>query len=543
MRALLINARSDFAFWTLRESIVFSGSKALSPPLGLITAAALLPEDWELRLVDRNIRFPDEEEWEWAEIVLVSGMLGQRTDMLSTVREARRRGKLTAVGGPYPTSLPRELLDAGADSVVSGEGEMSIPLFLDALKTRTHTGIIKSPERPDMQTSPVPRFDLLNLYDYQILLVQTSRGCPFECEFCDIINLLGRKPRYKSPDQVIVELRTLFDLGWRGTVFVGDDNFIGSRTHALAILEKLIPWQKSHGEPFGFLTQASVNLGKDLEMIDKLTEANFSNIFIGLESPDTSVLENAHKFQNVRNPIKDAVETINKNGLVVLGSFIVGFDNEEPGVADRMIALVEETAIPIVMVNMLNALPNTKLWDRLEKEGRLLDSMVVTDRMTGDRMNFVPSRPEADIFEEMVRVWDELYEPKRFYERTSRYFRRLRPTRAAMGIRPHTEEKRVPPAGLPWKIRWRYLKGIFRFFYVQGIRPPYRAHFWRNLLMMVRENPSRIDIYLQTCGLGENMFHIREMLLKHRESYRTADVSEDSLLRRRTPPMPGPRRA
>lgn len=534
MRALLINAKSDFAFWTLQESARFTGSKTLAPPLGLVTAAALLPDEWELRLVDRNLRPPDEEEWNWSDIALVSGMLGQKTDMLSTVREAKSRGKLTAVGGPYPTSLPHELLDAGADFVVSGEGELSIPLFLEALKGGSVAKIIKSSDRPDMRTSPVPRFDLLNLYDYQIFLVQTSRGCPFECEFCDIINLLGRKPRYKSPDQVIRELQALFDLGWRGTVFVGDDNFIGSRTHALAILEKLIPWQKSHGEPFGFLTQASVNLGKDLEMIDKLTEANFSNIFIGLESPDTSVLEKAHKFQNVRNPVKTAMETINKNGLVVLGSFIVGFDNEEAGIADRIIALVEETALPIVMLNLLTALPNTKLWDRLEREGRLLDDMVLKDRMTGDRMNFVPTRPESEIFEEMVKVWDTLYEPGRFFDRTSRYFRRMRPTRAAMGVESQTYGPAVPHAGLPRRIWWRHFRGFFRFIYVQGIRPPYRGHFWRNLLAMRRENPSRIDVYLQACGLGESMFRIREMLLEHRDSYRCTQVSEDAVIKRRT---------
>jgi radical SAM superfamily enzyme YgiQ (UPF0313 family) len=364
-----------------------------------------------------------------------------------------------------------------------------------------------------MADSPVPRFDLVNFYDYQILLIQTSRGCPFECEFCDIISLFGRKPRYKSPEQVVAELQAIFDLGWRGTIFIGDDNFIGSRNKALAILEGITSWQEAHGEPFGFVTQASVNLGNDPEMIDKLTAANFGDIFMGLESPDVAVLEKAHKLQNVRNPVKQSVETVNRNGLTVIGSFIIGFDNEEKGVGERLCALIEDTAIPVFMLNMLNALPNTNLWRRLKAEGRLLDILIVGESITGDRMNFTPTRPEGDIFREMTETWAYLYEPTRFFARTRRYFTRMRPTRAAMGAeRAPAGGVSVKPASVPLSAKLRLFRGFLRLLWVQGIRPPYRNAFWRHLFLIWRDNPSRVVQYLHKCGMGENMFRISEML-------------------------------
>jgi radical SAM superfamily enzyme YgiQ (UPF0313 family) len=522
MRALLINPKSDFAFWTLPESARFSGSKALVPPLGLLTVAALLPNDWELRLLDRNFADPTEDDWRWADIVMITGIQGQNLGMLASIREAKARKKTVVVGGPYATSTPHEFLDAGADFVARGEGERNVPLLLEALAQGTAGKIIESPDRPEMSESPTPRFDLVNFSDYQILLVQTSRGCPFECEFCDIISLFGRKPRYKKPEQLIAELQAIYDLGWRGTIFIGDDNFIGSRNSALALLEGITSWQKAHGEPFGFVTQASVNLGKDLEMIDKLTAANFGDVFMGLESPDVEVLERAHKLQNVRNPVAEAVKTINKNGLVVIGSFIIGFDNEKKGVGERLCALIEDTAIPVFMLNMLNALPNTNLWKRLEREGRLLNTTIIGESITGDRMNFKPTRPESEIFREMTETWAYLYEPSRFFARARRYFTRMRPTRAAMGVEkpPDTDRKTAKRARPSWRDRARLVRGFLRLLWMQGIRPPYRKEFWRNLYLVRRDNPSRLVQYLHSCGMGENMFRIREML---QEQLRAAD--------------------
>ena len=305
VRALLVNAKADFSFWTLPASSRLTGTRTLAPPLGLITVAALLPSEWKLRLVDLNVRELLEDDWDWAEVVMISGTLGQKTSLLQTVKEVKQRGKRVVVGGPCPTAVPEEVLQAGADFLVRGEGENTVPLFLDALREGEIHGVFENHQKPDLSASPIPRFDLLSLNDYQLLLVQTSRGCPFGCEFCDIASLYGRKPRYKTPDQVMRELEALYKLGWRGDIFVGDDNFIGSRAHARTLLGELIEWQRSRGEPFSFTTQVSVNLGDDLETIDLMTAANFGSVFIGLESVDEAALKLAHKYHNLRNSMTE----------------------------------------------------------------------------------------------------------------------------------------------------------------------------------------------------------------------------------------------
>ncbi len=346
MRVLLINPEFPGSFWSLLESCKLLGRKTLMPPLGLLTLAALLPGDWELRLVDLNAQQLRADDWEWAELVMLSGMIVQREGLLHLIREAKQRRKTVVVGGPFATSVPQAILEAGADFLVRGEGENTIPLWLAALRAGATHGVIEPDGLPDMTLSPVPRFDLLNLSDYIIVGIQTSRGCPFNCEFCDIVNLYGRKPRYKNPDQVLAELALLLNLGWKREVFICDDNFIGSQTHARAILKKLIPWMQSHGEPFSFWTQVSANLGNHTAMVDLMTEANFSNVFIGVESPDEAVLVGNRKYQNLKNPLGQSLTNISANGLGVVPSFIMGFDQETKGAGDRICAFVESITCP-----------------------------------------------------------------------------------------------------------------------------------------------------------------------------------------------------
>ena len=514
MRALLVNAKADFSFWTLPDSCSLMGVKTLAPPLGLITVAALLPPEWELRLVDRNTREFTEDDWDWAEIVMISGNFGHRTNLLKAVREAKGRGKQVVAGGPYPTAVPQEVLDAGADFLVRGEGENTVPLLLEALRKGETRGVFKNEERPDLTESPIPRFDLLSQRDYLLLQVQTSRGCPFDCEFCDIANLYGRKQRYKNPDQVIRELEALYSLGWRGEVFIADDNFIGSRTRARAILHKLIEWQRSRGQPFNYVTQTSINLGKDLETIDLMTAANFAKVFIGLESVDEDALKLAHKHHNLRNSMTECVETINKNGLTVMGSFVVGFDGESKGTDRRICAFVEQTGIPIVMVNVLNALPDTALWKRLEREGRLLEIMNVGEDMIGDQVNFVPTRPTSEILNEVASIWSYLYEPERFLKRTARYYLQMRPTRAALGMKNPASDPSVRPAKRPLNLKLRTARAFFRLLWKIGIRPSSRRHFWSQLLEVYRKNPSRVELFVLGCAQGLNMLSVRDMVLK-----------------------------
>jgi radical SAM superfamily enzyme YgiQ (UPF0313 family) len=511
MRVLLINPEFPGSFWSLQESCALLGRKTLMPPLGLLTLAALLPVDWELRLVDLNARQLSPGDWDWAELVMLSGMIVQRKGLLSLIREAKARHKTVVVGGPYATSVPQEVLEAGADFLVRGEGEITIPLWLAAWQAGETHGVIEPDGRPEMTLSPVPRFDLLHLGDYIIVGIQTSRGCPFNCEFCDIVNLYGRKPRYKSPDQVLAELETLFKLGWRREVFICDDNFIGNQTHARAILKKLIPWMKSHGEPFSFWTQASANLGNHAAMVDLLTEANFCNIFIGVESPDEAVLVGNRKYQNLKNPLGQSLTNISANGLGVLASFILGSDQETKGAGDRICAFVEEHNLPAVMLNLLQALPNTALWDRLKQENRLTEIGISAD-MIETSFNFLPTRPAAEIVAEYIRAVDNLYEPTKYLARTYRFYLAMRPTRAAGG-KSQGPEHGKQKSGLPFNARREDLVAMLKLFWRQGIVAGYRRQFWRQLVGIYRQNPSRMTKYLTQCAMGENLFRIREGLL------------------------------
>jgi len=510
MKVLLLDPTSPHSFWTFDRTVKGGGKKALLPSLGLITVAALLPKDWEVRYVDTRFQPMGEQTWEWPDLIMISGMIIQKEGMLRLIQEAKQRGKSVAVGGPYVTSLPEEVMAAGADFVIKGEAETALPAFLDALERGETSGVFEEPRKPDLTESPIPRFDLLDMDSYLVMGVQTSRGCPFDCEFCDIVNLYGRYPRYKSADQVIAELDYIFSLGWRGDVFVSDDNFIGSRKHALAILDKLIPWIEGHGYPYGFWTQVSVNLGQDLEMIDLMTAANFGYVFVGIESPDEEVLALTRKFQNIRNPLADSIHSINANGLSIVGSFVIGFDNEKKGMDDRICEFVDQTHIPIVMLNNLQAAPNTALWKRLKRENRLLKNKTHGGLMEG-RMNFVPSRPEAEILGEYFNIIDRLYEPRAYLKRAHEYYMTMRPTRRALARRDGIEPpKKTDVDNRPSVPFWLVVLHVLRIAWKHWIRPRYRRKAFREFLEICIKNPSRMRAYINCLALGENLFSIRD---------------------------------
>jgi radical SAM superfamily enzyme YgiQ (UPF0313 family) len=520
MRALLINPPMPPSFWSFKEGCRIAGTKTMVPPLGLLTMAALLPPAWELRLVDLNARPLPPGAWEGADLVMISGMLVQRDGLLDLVREAKRRGKTVVVGGPYATSLPREVLDAGADFLFQGEAENTMSRFLAGLDAGETHGVFQEDAKPEMTVSPVPRFDLLRLEDYTVMSLQTSRGCPYDCEFCDVVNLYGRKPRYKKPEQVLAELAALYRLGWRGEVFISDDNFIGHRQHALAILTQLIPWMKGHGEPFGFWTQASVNLGQDLELMDLMTTANFSHIFVGVESTDPEVLGLTRKYHNVRSPLAESLGNLNKNGLALVASFVIGFDGEKKGAGARICKFVEDLHIPIVMLNLLQVLPNTSLWQRLQNEGRLLEENTSGNTLNW-RLNYVPDRPEGEILEEFLQATERLYEPTAYLRRAYHYILNTRPTRRALGTDTPGEQapSRQPHCG-PQKSKIKELPILLRLIWQQGMRAPYRWQFWRQLVGVMQKNPSRKIRYLISCGLGENLFAYQRLVRENMGSTR-----------------------
>lgn len=511
-RVLLINPDMVKSFWNFQKIFKADGVKAMAPPLGLITVAAMLPEEWQLRLVDVNARPVTDEDWQWADLVMITGMVAQRQSLLDLVREAKRRGKPVVAGGPYPTSLPEEVLDAGCDFLVKGEAENALPLLLAALAAGQNGGVFYQETKPELTTSPVPRFDLLNLSDYILLAVQTSRGCPFDCEFCDVVNLYGRQPRYKEPQQVLDELEVIYRLGWRKEIFICDDNFIGNKDRAKEIMNRLIPWLQERGEPFYFITQASVNLGQDLELIDLMTAAGFSTVILGIESPDQEVLATAHKYQNIRNPLAESITNIRDNGLTVLGSFIMGFDGEKPRAGQRIASLVEATSIPLVILNLLQPLPNTKLWRRLQEEGRLLEAAGSGD-LAEVKLTYRPDRAPAELIAEYLDCWLQVYEPSRFLARAYRYFLAMRPTRSSLArSRGEAQTNGKPASRRPLAERlakvFRYLPFIWR----QGVKAPYRLQFWRQIMGIRRQNPSRIHKYLAMSAFVEDTSHTREMM-------------------------------
>ncbi len=439
-----------------------------------------------------------EEDWLWCDLVIVSAMMVQREDFHHLIRKTVAMGKRVAVGGPYPTSLPEHALQSGADYLILDEGEITVPAFLAALERGATSGVFRATEKPDVTHSPVPRYDLLQREAYLMMAVQFSRGCPFNCEFCDIINLYGRKPRTKQNHQLLAELQTLYDLGWRGSIFMVDDNFIGNQHNVKRLLRDLIPWMRAHRYPFNFLTEASVNLAEQPELLELMAQAGFFGVFLGIETPDQDSLELTRKQQNTRHPLVEACRAINAAGLVIYAGFILGFDGERSGAGERIEAFIAETAIPQPMLGILQALPNTALWTRLEQEGRLLTN---ADGWCGDQntlMTFVPTRPSEEIGREYVQALWRMYEPAIYLERCLRHCLAITPN-------PHcSQQMHVPPI--------RAVRLLALLVWKQGLRrPELRGLFWRQLWEMARQQPRLLALYLGLCAAGEHFFEYRQL--------------------------------
>ncbi|VEP11860.1 putative enzyme [Hyella patelloides LEGE 07179] len=492
MRVLLLYPEFPQSFWSFEKTLALVGRKALLPPLGLITVAGLLPQEWEYKLVDRNIRQVTAAEWQWAELVLLSGMIVQKDDMLLAIQEAHAHDKRVAIGGPYATSVPEDV--ASADYLILDEGEITIPLFVEAISQGETSGKFRSTEKAAVTDTPIPRYDLLDFEAYDNMSVQFSRGCPFQCEFCDIIVLYGRKPRTKEPKQLLKELDYLYELGWRNGVFMVDDNFIGNKRNVKLLLKELKEWMREKDYPFSFDTEASVDLAKDDELLDLMAECNFKKVFLGIETPDEASLALTQKFQNTRDPLSESVDKITRYGLQVMAGFIIGFDNEKSGAGDRIVSFVEQTGIPMAMFSMLQALPNTALWHRLEKEGRLLDRGANVNQTT--LMNFVPTRPIEDIANEYVNGFYQLYDPKTYLDRIFRYF-------MILGIPRHSGKR---------KIDSKSIKALLTICWRQGILRDTRWKFWANLGRILMRSPKLIPLYLIACAYLEHFIEYRQIV-------------------------------
>ncbi|WP_271253712.1 B12-binding domain-containing radical SAM protein [Pseudanabaena sp. Chao 1811] len=500
MKALLLYPQFPQSFWSYDRAMAMAGLKSVIPPLGILTVAALLPQEWEIRFYDRNVGLETDADWEWCDLVILSAMLVQKPDFHALIQKAVRSGKKVAVGGPYPTSVPQDALDSGADYLILDEGEMTVPMFLEALAQGQHQGVFRSIEdKPDVTTSPIPRFDLLNINSYFMMAIQFSRGCPFNCEFCDIISLYGRKPRTKEPSQALAELQTLYDLGWRGSLFIVDDNFIGNQRNVKRFLRELIPWMKQHNYPFTFITEASVNLAEDDEMLQLMVEARFWAVFLGIETPDHDSLHVTQKVQNTRNSLVEACDKINQAGMLIFAGFILGFDGERTGASDRIQTFVEQTSIPQPMLGILQALPNTALWSRLQREKRLIENVHTT--ATGDQnalMNFVPTRPIAEIAREYVEGFWNMYDPKKYLSRCLQQCMNI-------SVLNGSQQTMKLPLG-------KELLVFAQLIWHQGIRrPEIRGQFWQQLWTVLRKKPQVLNMYLFLCLTGEHFWEYRSV--------------------------------
>ncbi|MFZ2630376.1 MAG: B12-binding domain-containing radical SAM protein [Desulfosalsimonadaceae bacterium] len=504
MRALLIYPKFPKSFWSFEKALALTNRKAVIPPLGLITVAALLPGKWEKRLKDHNIETIDEEDWQWAEIILLSGMIAQKPDFIEVIQQAKKRGKPIAVGGPYPTALPDEARSAGADFLVLDEGEMTIPMFLEAINQGETKGIFRSEIKPDITQTPIPLFELLNMDAYAEMAVQFSRGCPYNCEFCDIIVLYGRTPRAKRPAQMLAELSRLYELGWRSSVFLVDDNFIGNKRKVKQFLKELKPWMNEHAFPFKFGTEASVDLAKDQELMDLMTSCKFGSVFLGIETPDVASLNQIGKHQNVRISLDEAIHSITTSGLRVMAGFIVGFDNEAKGAGQRIVDFVTRSSIPVAYFSMLHALPHTALWHRLKREGRLKERGGDCNQTT--LMNFIPTRPMDEIVSEYVEGFWRLYDPKAFLKRAYQHYLLL--GQAAC----HQQESQTVKSKLNKKRDFLIWKGFATILWRQGIWGEGRTVFWKYLWGVWHNNPGGVIGYLSLVAQLEHFLDYRKTI-------------------------------
>ncbi|MDR3641596.1 MAG: DUF4070 domain-containing protein [Humidesulfovibrio sp.] len=424
MNVLLVYPVYPDTFWSFKHVLPFVAKKAVFPPLGLLTVAAMLPETWGKRLVDTNVGPLSDADLEWADMVMVSAMLVQTASAQKIIARAKNAGKRVVAGGPA-FNTQRERFP-GVDHFILGEAESILPNFVDDLLNGSARDSYQATERPGLAATPIPLWSLLNFKDYVSLSVQYSRGCPFDCEFCGIVAMNGRHPRVKSPEQMLAELQSLYDAGWRNNIFIVDDNFIGNIAHVKEFLPRLAAWQEERGYPYKLMTEASINLAKDPELMQMMSAANFHKVFIGIETPSVESLTECGKNQNVSADFASAIQTIHQHGMQVMGGFIVGFDHDTPSIFEQQYRFIQTIGVVTAMVGVLNALPQTRLWRRLKAEGRLLGTM--SGENTDASLNFLPNMGREILLEGYKRLLWSIYSPKEYYKRINTFLSAYTPT-------------------------------------------------------------------------------------------------------------------
>jgi len=489
LKILLVYPRYPETFWSFSHALRFVSKKAAFPPLGLLTVAAMLPEDWEKKLIDMNVNALSDDDIKWADYVFISAMAVQRESVEEVIARCNKLDIRTVAGGPLFTTGYDEF--EGIDHFVLGEAEVSLPPFIEDLARGNPKHIYTCEERPDIDKTPVPLWSLIDIKKYSSMSLQYSRGCPFDCEFCDIIILNGHKPRTKSKEQIYAELNALYNHGWRGGVFIVDDNFIGNKKKLKAeILPALIEWSKEKRYAFAFYTEASINLADDEELMQMMAEAGFDRVFIGIESTNEESLGECNKLQNIDRDLAESVKKIQNHGFEVQGGFIVGFDSDPVSIFRSQINFIQRSGIATAMVGLLNAPRGTRLYQRLKKENRLLDGF--TGNNTAISINFIPKMNYETLINGYKHILNTIYAPKQYYERVEAFIKEYRPPKI----------NRLPQLG------WHHIEGFYKTVWFLGIRGKGRRYFWKLIISTLFKYPRAFPLSISLSVFG---FHFRKV--------------------------------
>ncbi len=493
MKILLVYPKYPQTFWSFSYALKFISKKASLPPLGLLTVAAMLPADWEVRLVDKNVkRRLTDRDLRWADYVFISAMSIQRASAETVIARCKALGVKVVAGGPLFTSVPEEF--GMVDHLILNEAEITLPKFLADLEAGKAGRVYTSPKWADITTTPTPRFDLLNMKKYASMNIQYSRGCPFDCEFCNITVLYGRVPRTKSMEQVHAELDALYRLGWRNGVFIVDDNFIGNKGKLKKdILPPMAAWMEKHRHPFGLTTEGSINLADDEELMGLMVKAGFDTVFVGIESPNEESLVECGKYQNKNRDLIASVKKIQRAGLEVQAGFIVGFDKDPATIFERIISFIQESGIATAMVGLLNAPHGTKLYRRLKQEGRLLAS--ATGDNTDFSINFVPKMNADHLLDGYRKIINTIYSPKHYYARVKKFLKEYHPPKVRGG-----------------RLRAFHFKGAARSVVRLGIIGRERVHYWKLFFWSLLRRPRLFPLAITLSIYG---FHFRRVFARH----------------------------
>lgn len=493
MRVLLVYPKFPDTFWSFRYALQFIRKRASSPPLGLLTIAALLPTDWQIRLVDLNIRPLSHEDIEWAEVVMVSAMVVQRPSAHEVIARCKAAGKRVVAGGPLFLGEWQDFPEV--DHFVLNEGEITLPVFLRDLEKGTPQRVYSTDDYADMNRSPVPRWDLLDTRYYDSLSIQYSRGCPFNCDFCNVTAMLGHRPRTKTADQILAELDSMYALGWRRNIFFVDDNFIGNRKQLKEeILPALIRWRQGK-KGCHFITEASINLADDPELMRMMVSAGFTSVFVGIETPAEESLAECHKGQNLRRNLVESVRRLQQFGLQVMGGFIVGFDSDRPNIFQQQLEFIQKSGIVTAMVGLLQAPYGTALYQRMAREGRLLSELSGSN--TDGSTNILPKMGLDTLRQGYRRLIGELYSPQTFYERVRTFL-----------------ENYNPPS-LNVSIHWEEVYAFFASMWRLGVLGRERKEYWRLFFWTLWKYPRKFALAITFAIYG---YHFRQVFQNQLET-------------------------